>query len=143
MGGEGGRHRPGRKGLLRHLSGALTIVLFTEAGRMRRLHLSTRVLAIAGLLLLVLLLGATASALQLYRGQVDLARMAYLEGENRSLTALLQGQAEHLSRLKLELNRLKEFEQNLRIVSGIDSPAEPVLGTGQTPRGAAPAERKR
>ncbi len=139
----GRRYRPGHKGLLRHLSGVLTIVLFTEAGRMRRLRLSKRVLAVAGLLFLILLLGATASALQLYRGQVDLARMAYLEGENRSLTALLQGQAEHLSRLKVELNRLKEFEHNLRIVSGIDSPEEPVLGTGQTPRGAAPAERKR
>ncbi len=140
---EGSRRHPGGERLLRHLRGALTIVLFTEAGRMRRLHLSTRVLAIAGLLLLILLLGATTSAFQLYRGQIDLARMAYLEGENRSLTALLQGQAEHLSRLKLELNRLKEFEQNLRIVSGIDSPAEPVVGTGHTPAGAAPATRGR
>jgi hypothetical protein len=121
----------------------VTIVAFTEAGRMRRLRLSNRLMVVAGLLVLILLVGATASVLQLYRWQVDLARMAYLEGENRSLTTLLEGQAEHLSRLKLELNRLKEFEHNLRIVSGIDSPSEPMVGTAQ-PRaaGAAPSRKR-
>jgi hypothetical protein len=97
---------------------------------MRRLRLSNRLLVVSGLLLLILLIGATASVLQLYRGQVELARMAYLEGENRSLTTLLHGQAEQLSRLRLELNRLKEFEQNLRIVSGIDSPADAAPAPG-------------
>jgi len=108
------------------LPGALTIVAFTEAGHMRRLRLPNRLVAASALLLTILLVGSAAAALQLYRGQVEVARTAYLEGENRSLTALLQGQADQLSRLKLEVQRLKEFEQNLRIVSGIDSPAEPV-----------------
>ncbi|HTU00717.1 MAG TPA: hypothetical protein VMG58_02835 [Candidatus Sulfotelmatobacter sp.] len=128
--------------LSRLLSGVLTVVAFTESGRMRRVRLSNRLLVISLLLLLMLLVGATASVLQLYRGQVDLARMTYLEGENRSLTSLLEGQAEQLSRLKLEVGRLKEFEQNLRVVSGMGAPADPVVGTGQT-RGARPALPKR
>jgi hypothetical protein len=47
--------------------------------------------------------------------------MTYLEQENKSLASLLEGQAEQLSRLKLEVARLKEFEQNLRVVSGMDA----------------------
>jgi hypothetical protein len=116
----------------RVVGGAVTIVAFTESGRMRRLRVSKRLLLLALLLLVGLLIGSTTSVLGLFRGQVDLARMVYLERENRSLTSLLEGQAEQLSRLKLEVARLKEFEQNLRVVSGMDAPSEPVVGTGQT-----------
>jgi hypothetical protein len=98
---------------------------------MRRLRLPRRVLVIFTLTFLILVAGSTISILSLFRGQVDLARMAYLERENRSLTSLLEGQAEQLSRLKLEVERLKEFEQNLRVVSGLDSQAAPMVGTGQ------------
>jgi hypothetical protein len=117
------------------LQGAVTILAFTEAGRMRRLRLPKRLLLISTLTLLIFVAGSTISILSLFRGQVDLARMAYLERENRSLTSLLEGQAEQLSRLKLEVERLKEFEQNLRVVSGLDSQAAPMVGTGQA-RGA-------
>jgi hypothetical protein len=114
----------------RAVGGAVTIVAFTESGRMRRLRVSKRLLLLALLLLVGLLIGSTTSVLGLFRGQVDLARMVYLERENRSLTSLLEGQAEQLSRLKLEVARLKEFEQSLRVVSGMDAPSEPVAGTG-------------
>jgi hypothetical protein len=113
------------------LQGAVTILAFSESGRMRRLRLPRRVLVIFTLTFLILVAGSTISILSLFRGQVDLARMAYLERENRSLTSLLEGQAEQLSRLKLEVERLKEFEQNLRVVSGLDSQAAPMVGTGQ------------
>lgn len=113
------------------LQGAVTILAFSESGRMRRLRLPRRVLVISTLTFLILVAGSTISILSLFRGQVDLARMAYLERENRSLTSLLEGQAEQLSRLKLEVERLKEFEQNLRVVSGLDSQAAPMVGTGQ------------
>lgn len=126
--------------------GSMTIVAFTDSGRIRRLRLPVRLLVASAFLLLVLLIGSTASILLLFRDQVDVARMSYLEGENKSLTALMQGQAEQLSRLKLEVARLREFEQNLRVVSGMDSQAEsagPMVGTGQT-RGAKQAlPRKR
>ncbi len=117
-------------------NGAVMIVAFTESGRMRRVKVSKRILLLGSLLLAALLIGSLTSVLGLFRGQVDLARMAYLERENRSLNALLEGQAEQLSRLKLEVARLKDFEQRLRVVSGMDAPApEPMVGTGQT-RGA-------
>ena len=131
-----------RARLLRLLQGIVTVVAFTESGRMRRVRISNRLLVVSLLLLLMLLVGATAAVLQLYRGQVELARMTYLEGENRSLTSLLQGQAEQLSRLKLEVVRLKEFEQSLRVVSGMGSPTDPLVGTGET-RGSRPALPKR
>jgi hypothetical protein len=118
------------------LRGTMTVVAFTESGRMRRMRLPLRLLAIAVLLLVLLVAGSVASLLSVFRGQVDFARMTYLERENQSLTSLLEGQAEQLSRLKLEIARLREFEQNLRVVSGMDSQTEPMVGTGQT-RGAS------
>jgi len=118
------------------LRGTLTIVAFTESGRMRRMRLPLRLLAIAVLLLLTLVTGSMASLLSVFRGQVDFARITYLERENQSLTSLLEGQAEQLSRLKLEVARLREFEQNLRVVSGMDSQTEPMAGTEQA-RGAS------
>lgn len=125
------RWRARRARLTSALEGAVTILAFTESGRMRRLRLPKRALLLCSLTLLILVAGSTISVLSLFRGQVDLARMAYLERENRSLASLLQGQAEQLSRLKLEVERLKEFEQNLRVVSGLDSQAAPLVGTGQ------------
>jgi hypothetical protein len=112
------------------VQGAVTILAFSESGRMHRLRLPKRLLIVSALILLTVVAGSTASMLRLFRGQVDLARMAYLEVENRSLTSLLEGQAEQLSWLKLEVARLKEFEQNLRVVSGLDSQAAPIVGTG-------------
>jgi hypothetical protein len=106
------------------LGGVVTVVAFTEAGRMHRARVSRRVLFVAGLLAAILLIGSTTSVLRLFRGHVDLARMTYLEQENRSLASLLEGQAEQLSRLKLEVARLKEFEQALRVVSGMDAQKE-------------------
>ncbi len=129
--GFGTRWRARRRRLTSAFRGAVTILAFTESGRIRRLRLPKRLLVVFTLTLVVLLVGSTASILSLFRGQVDLARMSYLERENRSLTSLLEGQAEQLSRLKLEVERLKEFEQNLRVVSGLDSQAAPLVGTGQ------------
>jgi hypothetical protein len=115
------------RGILR---GAVTVIAFTESGRMRRFRLRKRLLLLGAALMLLLVWGASVAILQMFRGQVDLARMAYLERENRSLTQLLEGQAEQLSRLKLEVARLKQFEQNLRAVSGLDSQGAPMVGTG-------------
>ncbi len=121
--------------------GTMTVVAFTESGRIRRLRLPVRLLVASVAFLLILVIGSTASILLLFRGQVDLARMSYLEGENRSLTALMEGQAEQLGRLKLEVARLREFEKNLRVVSGMDAQTETAgtaAGTGRT-RGARQA----
>jgi hypothetical protein len=127
----------------RTLEGAVTVVAFTESGRMHRLRVSRRLLIAVGLLVVILLVGSTTSVLRLFRDEVDLARMTYLEQENKSLTSLLGGQAEQLSRLKLEVGRLKEFEQNLRVVSGMDAQTDPVVGTGQTRGDKRDLSRKR
>jgi hypothetical protein len=132
------RPRPGRWS--RAVEGALNVVAFTESGRMHRVRVSRRLLVTAGLLVAALLIGSTTSVLRLFREQVDLARMTYLEQENRSLTALLEGQAEQLSRLKLEVARLKEFEQNLRVVSGMDARSDPAAAAA--PPSAEKAEKK-
>ncbi len=128
---------------LRTLEGAVTLVAFTESGRMHRMRISRRLLVASGVLVVVLLVGSATSVLRLFRGQVDLARMTYLEQENKSLASLLEGQAEQLSRLKLEVARLKEFEENLRVVSGIDAQTDPVVATSPPSVSKKDLSRKR
>ena len=141
-GGRGSRHTAMAR-WSRRLDGTVTIVAFTESGRMHRARVGKRLLLVSALLAAILLVGFTTSALRLFRGQVDLARMAYLERENQSLTSLLEGQAEQLSRLKVEVARLKEFEQNLRVVSGMDAQTEPAVGARPTPGPKKDPPRKR
>jgi hypothetical protein len=126
----GASWRSGSDRLQTALRGAITILAFSESGRMRRLRLPKRLLVVSGLILLTLVVTSTASILSLFRGQVDLARVAFLERENRSLASLLEGQAEQVSRLKVEVARLKELEQSLRVVSGMGAQEQPLVGTG-------------
>ncbi len=111
--------------------GFITIMAFSESGWMRRFHLSKRTLAVAGCCLAVLLGASSALGVAYVRAQYHWAKLAYLERENRSLNTLLQGQAEQLGRLKTEMARLKDFEERLRAISGLESKSEPMLGTGQ------------
>ena len=101
------------------LRGVITIMAFTEGGLMRQFCLSRRIVAISCIVLTVLTVGSTVTLLNLVRGQYYLTRMQYLERENLAMTSLLQGQAEQLSKLKLEMAKLKEFEESLRQVAGL------------------------
>jgi hypothetical protein len=116
----------------------VTVVAFTDAGRMRRLQISKRFLLAVACFVCLWIVGSTAAMLGFFRGQVDMARMVFLERENRSLASLLEKQAEQLSRLKVEVARLKEFERSLRVVSGMDAPRpEAPAAAGQPPGGAS------
>ena len=105
--------------------GVVTIMAFTESGWMRQFRLSKRVIVLSCLVLALLVFGSTVTMLTLVRGQYYLTRMRYLEQENRAMTSLLEGQAEQLSKLKLEMARLKEFEESLRRVSGLGERPNP------------------
>ncbi len=99
--------------------GVVTIMAFTDNGWMRQFRLSKRMIFLSVIVLAVLAFGSTLTLLNLARGQYYMARMQYLEQQNRAMTSLLEGQAEQLSKLKLEMARLKEFEESLRKVSGL------------------------
>ena len=114
-------HRPRIVPDWMRLDGTITLLAFSEGGRMRQLTVGVRFLVLSGLLLLAWLAGSSTAVWRLFQGQIDVARMVYLETENRSLMRLLEGQAEQLSRLRVEIARLKEFEKHLRVVSGMDA----------------------
>lgn len=105
--------------------GTVTIMAFTDSGWMRQFRLSKRIILLSCAVLMALTFGSTMTLLNLVRGQYYLTRMQYLERENRAMTSLLQGQAEQLSKLKLEMIKLKEFEESLRQVSGLSVRSEP------------------
>ncbi len=119
--------------------GVVTILAFTDSGWMRQFRLPKRVVALSCLLLIVLAFGSTLSLLKLVRGEYYATRMRYLEQQNSAMTSLLEGQAEQLGRLQLEMARLKEFEESLRQVSGLsERPGvqdnEPQTGEARTTR---------
>ena len=104
--------------------GVVTIMAFTDAGWMRQFRLSKRMIFLSCILLMAMAFGSTMTLLNLARGQYYLNRMQYLERENRAMTSLLEMQAQQLSKLKLEMVRLKEFEDSLRQVSGLSLRSE-------------------
>ncbi|MBZ0161000.1 MAG: hypothetical protein K8G79_12860 [bacterium] len=105
--------------------GVVTIMAFTEGRLMRQFSLSRRAIAFSCIVLTGLTVGSTLTLLNLIRGQYYLTRMQYLERENRAMTSLLQGQAEQLDKLKLEMTKLKEFEESVRQVTGLGVAFEP------------------
>jgi hypothetical protein len=102
----------------------VTIMAFTEGGLMRQFRLSRRVIAFSCIVLTGLTVGSSVTLLNLVRGRYYLTRIKYLEQENHAMTSLLQEQAEQLSKLKIEMARLKEFEDSLRQVAGLSVASE-------------------
>jgi len=123
--------------------GAVTIMAFTDSGWMRQFRLSKRIILLSCAVLMALTFGSTMTLLNLVRGQYYLTRMQYLERENRAMTSLLQGQAEQLSKLKLEMVKLKEFEESLRQVSGLSVRSEPQEKESDQTGAPRPSTRRR
>jgi len=103
---------------------------FSDSGPVRRFQFQKRLLFLVGVFLLAAILGSSLTFIQSLRGHYNAVRLAFLERENKALISLLEGQAEQLEKLRAELGRLKEFEQNIRAISGLNSPGEPIVGTG-------------
>ncbi len=122
--------------------GVVTIMAFTDTGWMRQFRLSKRTILFSCIVMMTLAFGSTLTLLSLVRGQYYLTRMQYLERENRAMTSLLQGQAEQLSKLKLEMVRLKEFEESLRQVSGLSVRSEIQEKESELPGQRRPSTRR-
>lgn len=114
--------------------GFITIIAFTDRGRIRRFRLKKSLLILSAFVVLASIFSSALSFLGAFQGSSERARLVSLEAENRSLASLLEGQAEQLSELKKELDRLKELERTLRAVAGFGSLSPGVgRGTGQAP----------
>jgi hypothetical protein len=123
--------------------GVVTIMAFTEGGLIRQFSLSRRTIALSCIVLMGLTVGSTVTLLNLVRDQYYLSRVKYLERENRAMTSLLQGQAEQLSTLKLEMARLKEFEESLRQVAGLSVASELQASEAEPAGSRGPAKARR
>ncbi len=123
--------------------GVVTIMAFTDTGWMRQFRLSKRTILLSCIVMMALAFGSMLTLLNLVRGQYYLTRMQYVERENRAMASLLEVQAQQLSKLKLEMVRLKEFEESLRQVSGLSVRSE-VQEKEPDPAGASrPSTRRR
>lgn len=123
------------------LRGFVIIVAFTEVGRIRRFTLQKSLLLFIAFIMMFFIFSSALSFLGLFRDKYHRVRASYLEGENRSLASLLEDQAKELHRLKLEMDRLKEFERHLRVISGLDLSQEPIVGAGRGGGGPLPVDQ--
>lgn len=121
-----------RQQVLRALGGFITILAYSESGWMRRFRLPKPAIVVSAILVALLGLGATLSVMHFVRGRLAHARMVYLEQENASLLSVLQGQALQISRLKMEMARLRDLERSLRTASGLEMEGQG--GSPEVPR---------
>lgn len=121
----------------------VTIMAFTEGGLMRQFRLSRRIIAFSCIVLTGLTVGSSVTLLNLVRGRYYLTRVKYLEQENRAMTSLLQEQAEQLSKLKIEMTKLKDFEESLRQVAGLSVASELQTSEPEPAGGRAPSRGRR
>jgi hypothetical protein len=120
-----------RRKLSSSLRGSLVIVAFSESGSVRRFTLSKKLAGTLALVLTLLCLFSTYVFFKNFQFLFRNARIAYLEEENSSLAARLQGQLEQIDELKKEIAELKDFETKLRSISGLSPASSAVVGTGE------------
>ena len=125
-----------------YLRGFINVITFSDSGPVRHFRIPKRVLLLSVIFLFVATIGSSFSVVRLFRAHYDALRIASLEQENRRLSSLLESQAGQLEKLKVEINRLKEFEKNLRAISGLNFQGEPVLGTGYGGEKSAPHQER-
>lgn len=123
--------------------GVVTIMAFTEGGLMRQFYLSRRTIALSSIVLMGLTVGSIVTLVNLGRDEYYRTRMKYLERENRAMISLLQGQAEQLGRLKLEMAKLKEFEESVRQVAGLSVASELQVSEPEPAGRRGPSEGRR
>lgn len=123
--------------------GVVTIMAFTEGGLMRQFCLSQRTIALSSIVLVCLTAGSLVTLLNLGRDQYYRTRVKYLERENRAMISLLEGQAEQLGKLKLEMAKLKEFEESVRQVAGLGVATELQAGEPEPAGGGKPSKSRR
>jgi Tfp pilus assembly protein PilO len=104
---------------------------FTDSGWMRRFRVPRLAVTLAAALLVALTVATILSVSFAVWAGADLRRLTAVERENRSLTTQLQDQAGQLTRLQVEMSRLRELERNLRAVSGLTGQAEAGERTGK------------
>jgi TolA-binding protein len=114
--------------------GTVTLMAFTDTGWMRQFRFSKRLAVLSCLLVLVMAVASTMAVVNLVRGGYHTTRMRSLEQQNQSMASLLQIQAEQLSTLRLEMDRLREFEESLRQVSGLSDRSRVRQDQPQVPR---------
>jgi hypothetical protein len=112
------------------LKGFITIITFSESGKMRRMTLSKRFLCSISIFFVLLPLLSAFVFIKNFDFLYRNARLTYLEEENSSLGNRLGKQAQQINQLKKEIAELKDFESTLRAISGLSPSVYPVVGTG-------------
>ena len=108
----------------------VTVLALSPEGRTRQVRLSHLRLAGLGLLGALLLGLAAWGSFGEFQVRSQQFRLASLEEENQLLLTQLQQQATLIQALQGEMGKLRVFENQLRILSGLEPGTEPLVGVG-------------
>ncbi len=108
----------------------VTLLALSPEGQTRQLRLSHLRLAGLGLLGALILGLATWGLVGEFQVRSQQLRLASLQEENRLLLTQLHHQAALIQALQGEMGKLRAFEGQLRILSGLEPGTEPLVGVG-------------
>lgn len=108
----------------------ITILALSQEGRTREVRLSHLRLAGLGAVAALLLGMAGWGVLGEFQVRTQQFRLAGLQEENHLLLTQLQQQAALIQTLQAEMGKLRAFESQLRILSGLEPGTEPLVGVG-------------
>ena len=108
----------------------VTFLALSPESRTRQVRLSHLRLAGLGLLGALLLGMAAWGSFGEFQVRSQHFRLANLEEENQLLQTQLQQQAALIQALQGEMGKLRAFESQLRILSGLEPGTEPLVGVG-------------
>lgn len=108
----------------------ITILALSPEGRTRAVRLSHLRLASLGLVATFLLGLAAWGIFGEFQVRSQQLRLAGLQEENHLLLTQLQQQATLIEALQAEMGKLQAFENQLRILSGLEPGTDPLVGVG-------------
>ncbi|MBI3003432.1 MAG: hypothetical protein HYY54_07440 [candidate division NC10 bacterium] len=108
----------------------ITVLALSPEGRTRALRLSHLRLAGLGLVAALLLGLAVWGVLGEFQVRSQQFHLASLQEENHLLLTQLEQQAALIQTLQAEMGKLRAFENQLRILSGLEPGTEPLVGVG-------------
>lgn len=116
---------------------SITLLTFSKTGRVKQLQLSWRTLLFALAFVVTTTLGSAFALFASLKGWIGTPRLAAFEEENRFLRSELQKQGAHLDKLRAELKRLKELEEQLKVLAGVQASPDPTIRPGKEAAGSS------
>lgn len=110
---------------------SITLLAFSKTGKVKQLTLSRQVLLLTIVFVVATAMGSAFALFASFKGWFETVRLTSFKEENQLLRSELKKQAVLLDHLKGELKRLKNLEEQLRVLAGFQASSDPFFSPGE------------